>query len=87
MSNLVCHGPVKFWRLAVASPSEPEFVHRPNPDGTTDSVCRKCFVTVASAVWEADLDPVEQLHVCDAFRLKCLEEMARNRRSRRNDTD
>jgi hypothetical protein len=70
-------GPMKRWRVAVASPSQPEFVHRSNPDGTIDSVCRKCFVTVGSAVWEADLDPAERLHVCDAFRLKRLEEMAR----------
>jgi len=41
------------------------FTHRSNPDGTIDSICRSCFITVARAFWEADLERDEHCHVCD----------------------
>jgi hypothetical protein len=44
-----------------------KFAHRLIPDGTVDSICPRCFVTVASAANEADLVLKEQLHVCDPF--------------------
>ena len=44
-----------------------EFVHRFTPDGTVDSICPRCFVTVAFATKEADLVPKEEQHVCDPF--------------------
>jgi hypothetical protein len=41
------------------------FVHRANRDGTTDSICRNCFVTVCTSAWETDLARAERDHVCD----------------------
>jgi hypothetical protein len=48
----------------------PEFVHRSNPNGTTDSICTKCFLTVATAKWEANLDSAEQTHKCESWRVE-----------------
>jgi len=40
------------------------FVHRHNDDGTVDSVCRACFMTVATEVSESELMKDEQDHDC-----------------------
>jgi len=45
-------------------PFEP-FPHRRNPDGSFDSICRKCFRTVATRRNEADLAQAEREHVCE----------------------
>lgn len=41
------------------------FAHRANRDGTTDSICRHCFVTVCTSTWETDLAEAERGHICD----------------------
>ena len=41
------------------------FSHRFNSDGTVDSICRECFITVASERRELDLGCKERLHSCD----------------------
>lgn len=42
------------------------FSHRFNAgDGTVDSICHRCFKTVAIATREADLEIPEQKHTCD----------------------
>lgn len=46
-----------------------EFPHRMNKDGTTDSICPRCFTTVGRSTWEADLDRMEAAHSCDSARL------------------
>lgn len=46
------------------SPFEP-FPHRRNPDGSFDSICLKCFRTVATQRNEADLAQAERDHVCE----------------------
>jgi hypothetical protein len=46
-----------------------KFAHRSNRDGTTDSICKDCFMTVAKAIWEAELERAERLHCCDEHRL------------------
>ena len=46
-------------------PRDEHFVHRANGDGTTDSVCRHCFVTVCTSLCETDLAEAERRHVCD----------------------
>ena len=51
-------------------PSLPDFVRRSNLNGTVDSICTKCYVTVATATWEADLDLAEPRHKCDSWRLE-----------------
>jgi hypothetical protein len=52
--------------------AESHFAHRLNEDGTTDSICKVCFVTVANATWEADLESAEREHKCEPWRLERL---------------
>ncbi len=42
-----------------------KFAHRRNVDGSFDSICLQCFVTVQSGNEEEDLDVAEYIHVCD----------------------
>jgi len=49
--------------------SKPQFPHRHNNDGTFDSICDTCFVTVARVKLETDLIPFETRHVCDPVNL------------------
>lgn len=51
----------------------PLFVHRDGADGTTASFCRRCFMTVASSQWEADLERAERNHKCDPIELEYLD--------------
>jgi hypothetical protein len=57
--------------LAVLTADAP-FVHRTNADGTIDSFCRKCFLTVASSQWEAELEHAESNHKCDPIHLEYM---------------
>jgi hypothetical protein len=41
------------------------FVHRPIPDGTTDTICKSCFATVCNSIRETELARAEKSHVCD----------------------
>ena len=41
------------------------YAHRRNADGTTDSICRNCFITVITASYEGDLTRAEHDHICD----------------------
>ena len=50
--------------MTPTSPFEP-FPHRQNPDGSFDSICPKCFRTVATRQNEADLAQAERDHVCE----------------------
>jgi len=52
---------------AMPSSEQLKFAHRFIPDGTVDSICPRCFVTVGSASNETDLVPKEEHHVCDPF--------------------
>ncbi|MGH9589679.1 MAG: hypothetical protein ACRD25_04755 [Terracidiphilus sp.] len=40
------------------------------------SVCTRCFVTVAAATREADLDRAEMNHVCDPWLVEHWKELA-----------
>ena len=42
--------------------STSKFRHRPNRDGSFDSICLKCFLTAGSRANEVDLEEVEQVH-------------------------
>lgn len=44
---------------------KPSFPHRQNTDGTHDSICTKCFVTVATVMNESELAGHESAHVCN----------------------
>lgn len=41
-----------------------EFQYRNNPDGTWDSICLRCFLTVGTAEKAEDLTDVEAAHNC-----------------------
>ena len=43
----------------------PFFPHRRNKDESFDSICLKCFATVARANSESELEQYDKLHVCD----------------------
>jgi len=58
----------------MAQGSTLRFVHRPNKDGTIDSICRDCYVTVATARRELELWRAECDHVCDPALLEYYEE-------------
>jgi hypothetical protein len=49
-----------------------KFIRRDNKDGTVDSVCRNCFVTIATARWKSDLEREESKHVCETYGLQRL---------------
>jgi hypothetical protein len=40
------------------------YPHRHNADGSYDSVCMTCFITVASTQTEDELIPHERKHIC-----------------------
>lgn len=42
-----------------------KFAHRKNRDGSFDSICLKCFITIDNGNEEEDLDVAEYIHVCD----------------------
>lgn len=46
-----------------------QFHHRPNRDGTHDSICSACYMTVASTPEELELGMHELAHICDPVRL------------------
>ena len=41
------------------------FAHRYNPDRTCDSICSRCFRTIATVRDQAELPKIESQHVCD----------------------
>jgi hypothetical protein len=43
------------------------YSHRPNEDGTYDSICHICARTVARGMREAKLEEAETLHKCPGF--------------------
>jgi len=43
-----------------------EFAHRLNTDGTFDSICMSCFLTIRTAENEPSLAGQEKIHKCDA---------------------
>jgi len=51
-----------------------EYPHRANKDGTIDSICPLCYVTLGTSHFEADLERMEVKHICNPARLHYLEE-------------
>jgi hypothetical protein len=43
---------------------KPSFPHRHNSDGSHDSICTVCYVTVATSQNELELASHESVHVC-----------------------
>ena len=54
------------WRciLTMKDAEGRKFYHRVNPDGTIDSICLSCFLTVARADIGSDLEGPEAAHKC-----------------------
>lgn len=61
-------------------PAGMNFAHRSNRNGTTDSICRRCFATVATATWEAELDRAERVHACEPGMMRVFRKTARQER-------
>jgi hypothetical protein len=47
----------------------PSFPHRLNADGTHDSICARCWTTVATVQHEGELARLESAHVCEPINL------------------
>ena len=58
------------------------FAHRHNTDGTIDSICSRCFQTIATVLVEADLPRIESRHVCVPHNLERIERLNSSRRKR-----
>ena len=50
-----------------------KFIHRINEDGSIDSICRDCFVTIATARTQSDLQAQERQHSCEPMILERYE--------------
>jgi hypothetical protein len=46
--------------------AETKHPHRRNSDGTWDSICKNCFLTIAHGRTESELAKSEKTHVCDS---------------------
>ncbi len=47
-----------------------QFIRRHTAKGTLSSVCRGCFLTVATASTESELEEFELVHVCRTTQYK-----------------
>ena len=50
-----------------------EFTHRSNGNGSMDSICSRCYETVATSMWEAELERAEEDHKCQRIGLRMFE--------------
>jgi hypothetical protein len=53
-------------RCAMANDPRKYYPHRQNLDGSIDSICPRCFATVATAMDVRELHSYDKAHVCDA---------------------
>jgi hypothetical protein len=58
--------PLQVGEGAVNTGPSREYAHRQNTDGTFDSICLSCFLTVSSANSEFELAEAETQHSCQA---------------------
>ena len=63
------------------SNSPGKYPHRLNRDGTIDSICPVCFLTIGTSLWEADLETLEAEHCCEQAWRKEPEDRRGDRRS------
>jgi hypothetical protein len=45
-------------------PAEKKYPHRVNLDGSWDSICPRCYLTIANRKTERELAAFEKTHVC-----------------------
>jgi hypothetical protein len=55
----------EFREIVMADKTSVFYPHRANKDGTFDSICLRCFATVARTREEAELVAYDASHVCD----------------------
>ena len=58
--------------VAVATP---QFSHRHNSDGSWDSICHCCLLTIATRREESDLEIIEKTHDCESYFLQRQQEV------------
>lgn len=56
------------------------FYHRSNRDGSTDSICSRCFVRVGRESHVSELGKYETVHVCDPEKVFEVSQRAHNLR-------
>jgi hypothetical protein len=64
------------------SPLRPSFLRHVNANGIVDSVCRNCYVTVASATRESELEEPERNHVCNPNLVEHWKDIAKGKQTR-----
>ena len=52
------------------------YARRRNADGTSDSICLRCFRTVASGNSSVDLPKMESQHRCRAEDIECFRDLS-----------
>lgn len=62
----------------MSQPYTLQFIHRLNEDGTIDSICRDCFVTVATGLSHSALKQGEQQHTCEPALLERYKKVQSN---------
>jgi hypothetical protein len=55
-----------------------KYPHRTNSDGTIDSICPRCYMTIGTSVWEFELEEFEAAHICDADRFEHFDDERRD---------
>jgi hypothetical protein len=55
------------------------YAHRTNRDGTIDSICKTCFMTVGTHEDPAYLKSIEDGHECEMWRLQVVNVVTQNR--------
>jgi hypothetical protein len=56
-------------------PTPREFIHRMNQKGTIASICPRCYMTLTTSTWEADLELEESVHQCELSQSRLFEIM------------
>lgn len=54
-------------------PETTAFHHKYHDNGTIDSICPRCYLTIASAIDKQHVSLVEHSHECDPVRLYQME--------------
>ena len=53
------------------------FAHRENQNGSFDSICKRCYATIATSLREAELEKWEEHHKCDPRVLNRIDRLKR----------
>jgi hypothetical protein len=59
-------------RAKIPTVFKAKFIHRSRVDGSVESICLRCYQTVAASVEQSDRDTQEATHNCEGMRLSGL---------------